>query len=239
MAQREEKPRLPPLVITGAGGGAGTSVSAGASSSARPTEGEYEPFDASGAPAWLAVSFADGERLILLTGPSLWLVLLRRPRLHIICAMVLLLAPLIPGTWWPGAWLATWWPLGTLSPWTLSASAAVVLSVSALLAMLSLSFEHYALTDRRLLLFRGVVARKSVQVRLSELVELAISTSVPQRVLGLGDIQALTAAPTVGGIMHCVRAPDGLAARIESQRHRSVRDEQLAVAGEVRASANS
>jgi hypothetical protein len=192
-----------------------------------PRENSVKP------PPWLGALLQDGEWVASLFGPSLWLALLRRPKLHIFYWLVAALA-------WPldSAWRSAAGALGDglrlvpflqempLSPAALASGAVCLLAFSLLAGVVSCSCEHYILTNRRLIVLRGVASRRSVQVRLAEVIELHSSSSAVQRLLGLGDVQAQTAASSAGCVLRCVRWPQVACELIERQRIADVRERQ-------------
>lgn len=193
-------------------------------------------------PPWLGALLQDGEWVASLFGPSLWLAVLRRPGLHAFYWAVAALA-------WPldSAWRAVAAALGDglrlvpflrempVSPGALASAAVCLLALSLLSGIVSCSCEHYVLTNRRLIVLRGVASRRSVQVRLAEIIELHSSSSAVQRVLGMGDVQAQTAASSAGCVLRCVRWPQVACELIERQRIADVRERQQSELGSAAA----
>lgn len=157
---------------------------------------------------------------MLVLGPSLWLAMFRRPRFNLICWIIAATAfPLASSGWLP-----------FVAPATLAAGAIGLLAISLLLGIVSCAAEHYILTDTRLVVLRGVASRRSVQVRWSDVREIAHRASWGQRLLGLGDVQVFTAAPSNGSVMRYIRAPHLVCASLEQQRVDATRTRQQAQA---------
>ena len=172
------------------------------------------------APPWLTSQLQPGERVALVLGPSLWLAMFRRPRFNITCWLIAAAAfPLASRGWLP-----------FITPAPFAAGAVGLLAISLLLGVISCAAEHYILTDTRLVVLRGVASRRSVQVRWGDVREIAHRASWAQRLLGLGDVQILTAAPSGGCVLRYIRAPHLVCASLEQQRIDATRNRQQAQA---------
>lgn len=155
-----------------------------------------------------------GESVLTIRGPSLWYAVLRRFWVHAVCIVIM-----------ASAWRLAALGILPFSPGFSAALASTVLSISLLMGVATCAAEHYILTDRRLFVIKGVLARKSVQIPLTSTQEVRTNATIAQRLLGIGDVQASTAAPTVGCLMRCIRRPLQWADLLQSCRMAALRQQ--------------
>jgi len=122
------------------------------------------------------------ERVIFAIKPSLWAIGFWSFRT--VVAAVLVAAGTVA--------TARWWPEGNWSGQVIEGCGAVVLGRVGF-ALLQWASRVYVLTDRRVIRIRGVFRIEIFQCNLEKIQNTFLQLTLPQRLLGLGDIAFTTA----------------------------------------------
>jgi uncharacterized membrane protein YdbT with pleckstrin-like domain len=99
-------------------------------------------------------------------------------------------------------------------------AAAVVLGLGVLAGLIKRIATTYTITDRRLNIKRGIVARKVQETRLQRVQNVNYSQSVYQRIMQIGDVDFDTAGTDDSGFVFAgVAQPEQIVEKVDRETH--------------------